>query len=56
MLIPGGPQPPGNGVIFRDAQDRVWIVWCRMEGTRPMGRGDGWDRCRLFYRTSTDTA
>jgi predicted neuraminidase/peroxiredoxin len=53
-LIPGGPQPPGNGVIFRDAQDRIWIVWCRMEGTRPMGRGDGWDRCRLFYRTSTD--
>ncbi|HVU89405.1 MAG TPA: exo-alpha-sialidase [Pirellulales bacterium] len=54
-LIPGGPQPPGNGVIFRDpADDRIWIVWCRMEGTRPMGRGQGWDRCRLFYRTSTD--
>ncbi len=23
-------------------------------GDAPMGRGDGWNRCRLFYRTSTD--
>jgi peroxiredoxin len=54
VLIPGGPTPPGNGVIFRDAEKRVWIVWCRMDGTHPMGRGSGWDRCRLFYRTSAD--
>jgi peroxiredoxin len=53
-LIQNTAQPPGNGVIFRDASDRVWIVWCRMEGTRPMGRGEGWGRCRLFERTSTD--
>ena len=50
----GAPQPPGNGVIFRDAGNRLWIVWCRMEGTRPMRRGSGWDRCRLMARTSTD--
>lgn len=54
VLVRGAPQPPGNGVIFRDALDRVWIVWCRMEGTRPMRRGSGWDRCRLMARTSTD--
>jgi len=47
-------QPPGNGVIFRDTTDRLWIVWGRMDGTRPMRRGSGWDRCRLFVRTSTD--
>ena len=46
--------PPGNGVIFRDVGDRLCIVWGRMEGTRPMGRGVGWDRCRLFVRTSID--
>ncbi len=55
-LIQNTAQPPGNGVIFRDASDRLWIVWCRMEGTRPMGRGEGWGRCRLFDRTSTDHA
>jgi predicted neuraminidase len=47
-------QPPGNGVIFRDASDRLWIVWSRMEGSRPMRRGSGWNRCRLMVRTSTD--
>ena len=36
----GGPEPlPGNGVIFVDGHERVWIVWCRMEGPRPIGRG-----------------
>jgi hypothetical protein len=54
VLVQNTTQPPGNGVVFRDASDRVWIVWCRMEGSRPMGRGEGWGRCRLFYRTSTD--
>ncbi len=54
VLVKDAVQPPGNGVIFRDAEDRVTIVWARMEGTRPMPRGGGWDRCRLFYRTSTD--
>jgi predicted neuraminidase len=54
VLVQNALQPPGNGVIFRDAGDRVWIVWSRMEGSRPMRRGSGWNRCRLMVRTSTD--
>ncbi|WP_162130584.1 exo-alpha-sialidase [Schlesneria paludicola] len=50
-----GPDPlPGNGVIFVDGHKRVWIVWCRMESVRPIGRGQGWDKCRLMARVSTD--
>ncbi len=50
-----GPEPlPGNGVIFVDGHERVWIVWCRMEDTRPLGRGQGWDNCRLMARLSND--
>lgn len=54
VLARNATQPPGNGVIFRDTNDRLWIVWGRMEGSRPMRRGSGWDRCRLMQRTSTD--
>lgn len=54
VLARNAAQPPGNGVIFRDTSDRLWIVWGRMEGSRPMRRGSGWDRCRLMQRTSTD--
>lgn len=54
IILQNAKTPPGNGVIFRDAGDKLSIVWCRMEGTRPMGRGQGWDRCRLFERASTD--
>lgn len=54
VLARSATQPPGNGVIFRDTSDRLWIVWGRMEGSRPMRRGSGWDRCRLMQRTSTD--
>ncbi len=50
-----GPNPlPGNAVIFVDGHERVWIIWCRMESVRPIGRGQGWDNCRLMYRLSTD--
>jgi predicted neuraminidase/peroxiredoxin len=56
VLVQNAAQPPGNGVIFRDATDRVWMVWARMEGTRPMPRGSGWNRCRLVCRTSTNHA
>lgn len=50
-----GPEPvPGNGVIFVDGHERVWIVWCRMDSVRPIGRGQGWDRCHLLARYSTD--
>jgi predicted neuraminidase/peroxiredoxin len=54
ILLQNAVQPPGNGVIFRDTSDRLWIVWGRMEGSRPTRRGSGWDRCRLLQRTSTD--
>jgi predicted neuraminidase/peroxiredoxin len=54
VLAQNAVQPPGNGVIFRDAGERLWIVWARMEGSRPMRRGSGWNRCRLMCRTSTD--
>ncbi|MCL4692911.1 MAG: exo-alpha-sialidase [Candidatus Hydrogenedentes bacterium] len=47
-------QPPGNAVIFRGPDDRMWIVWGRMEGTRPVRRGAGWGQCRLMARTSDD--
>src|SRR5262249_12139359 len=46
VLLQNGVTPPGNGVIFRTPDDRIWVVWCRMEGTRPMRRGSGWNRCR----------
>lgn len=46
--------PPGNAVIFVDGRSRLQIVWCRMESTRPIRRGGGWGRCRLFARTSDD--
>jgi len=54
VLAQNALQPPGNGVIFCEASGRVWIVWSRMEGSRPMRRGSGWGQCRLMYRTSTD--
>jgi predicted neuraminidase len=53
-LLQNAAQPPGNGVIFPSADDRLWIVWARMEGTRPTRRGSGWNRCRLMVRTSHD--
>ena len=55
QVLIAGPKPlPGNGVIFVDGHKRVWIVWCRMESARPIGRGQGWDNCRLMFRTSAD--
>lgn len=54
VVIRGFPQPPGNGVIFRDSGERLWIVWARMDSSRPIRRGDGWGRCQLVYRTSND--
>jgi len=47
-------QPPGNAVIFRTLDDKVGVIWGRMEQSRPMRRGTGWSQCRLFYRTSED--
>lgn len=47
-------QPPGNAVIFRLPDERLGIIWGRMEGSRPVRRGAGWSECRLMMRTSDD--
>lgn len=46
--------PPGNAVIFRGTNNDLWIIWGRMESTRPLRRGGGWDECRLMVRYSDD--
>jgi predicted neuraminidase/peroxiredoxin len=53
-LVWNPAQPPGNAVIFRGPDDRMWVVWGRMEGSRPVRRGAGWGDCRLMARTSRD--
>jgi predicted neuraminidase/peroxiredoxin len=51
-LVWNPAQPPGNAVIFQGPNGRMWIVWGRMEGSRPVRRGAGWGQCRLMVRTS----
>ena len=34
-------QPPGNAVIFRTPDNKVGVLWGRMEQSRPMRRGHG---------------
>ncbi|MBI5086873.1 MAG: exo-alpha-sialidase [Acidobacteria bacterium] len=53
-LIRDSLQPPGNAVVFRDGLNRIWIVWGRMEASRPLRQGGGWSLCRLMYRVSED--
>jgi len=53
-LVWNPAQPPGNAVIFRGPNDRMWVIWGRMEGSRPVRRGAGWGQCRLMVRTSDD--
>jgi len=53
-LIRDSIQPPGNAVVFRAGDKRIFIVWCRMEASRPLRRGGGWGQTRLFCRTSQD--
>ncbi len=54
VVLEDHQMPPGNAVIFVDAHKRLQIVWCRMEVSRPVRRGGGWGRCRLFARSSED--
>jgi len=54
VLLEDRRTPPGNAVIFVDGKNRLQIVWCRMESTRPIRRGGGWGKCRLYTRSSTD--
>lgn len=55
VLVENHRTPPGNAVIFVDGRGRLQIVWGRMDSTRPIRRGGGWGKCRLFVRTSTDS-
>ena len=54
VLIRDSMQPPGNAVVFSAGGKRLFIVWCRMEASRPLRRGGGWGQTGLFYRTSSD--
>ena len=47
-------QPPGNAILFVDHKQVLWMLWARLESTRPIRRGSGWDRCRLMARSSAD--
>lgn len=53
-LIPAGERMVGNGIIFRDARNRLYIVWARMDSTQPLLAHTGWFTTKLFYRTSDD--
>ena len=54
VLIRDSAQPPGNAVVFRTGSNHLFIVWRRMEASRPLRRGGGWGQTRLFYRISKD--
>lgn len=54
ILIRSPGMPPGNAVLFTTRDDRVWLIWGRMEGSQPMLRGTGWSACSLRVRTSSD--
>lgn len=54
IIVRSPGRPPGNAVLFTTRDNRVWLVWGRMEGKQPQLRGTGWSDCDLFYRTSSD--
>ncbi len=54
VVVRNPDQPPGNAIVFKDTTDRLWMIWGRMEGSRPARRGSGWSNCRLMMRTSSD--
>jgi len=54
VVVRNPDMPPGNAIIFKDATNRIWMAWGRMEGSRPTRRGSGWSNCRLLTRISTD--
>jgi predicted neuraminidase/peroxiredoxin len=47
-------QPPGNPVVFTDAEGKIWLTWSRMEASRPIRRASGWSQCTMLYRVSED--
>jgi len=54
ILVRSPGMPPGNAVVFTTRDNRILLVWGRMEGSQPMLRGTGWDACSLFFRSSSD--
>ena len=54
VVVRDPDMPPGNAIIFKDPSNRLWMLWGRMEGSRPTRRGSGWSHCRLMTRISTD--
>ena len=46
--------PPGNAVVFRMNDERVGLLWGRMDASRPIRRGSGWGECQLMFRYSDD--
>ena len=55
VLVKGAPfHPPGNAVVFRAGPKRLMVIWGRMDATRPIRRGSGWNRCQLMMRYSDD--
>lgn len=54
VVVRNADHPPGNAIIFQDPAHRLWMVWGRMEVSRPARRGTGWSDCRLMTRFSTD--
>ena len=56
VLIRDSVQPPGNAVVFRAGGKRLFIVWARMEASRPLRRGGGWGQTRLFIARRRITA
>lgn len=54
VVVRNPGQPPGNAVVFRDGLKRLWIVWGRMEASRPIRAGGGWGQCSLLGRVSED--
>jgi predicted neuraminidase/peroxiredoxin len=55
IIVRSPGRPPGNAVLFTTPDNRVWMVWGRMDGAQPQLRGSGWSDCTLFYRTSSDS-
>ena len=54
VLLESPGMPPGNAIIFKENENRLCVVWGRMESSRPLRRGSGWGQCRLFSRYSDD--
>jgi len=48
-------RPPGNAVVFRMNDQRLGLLWGRMDASRPIRRGAGWGACQPMFRYSDDS-